>query len=142
MTKSPRINDSRCALFTGALVLEIAERGWDREWPETPHQSRGRLPGSTNGSWPEKITLRVPVDLVQTVHAAIWHTHKEEIGKLRDWRDQHPRPRPTRASRAGCDAAALEEYQRLAATITTPGDLWRAAVARGLNLVRTAGHQP
>ncbi|GAA1257982.1 MULTISPECIES: hypothetical protein [Streptomyces] len=38
-------------------------------------------------------------------------------------------------ARSNCGAEALEEHQRLSATIVTEGDIWRAAYATG---IRTA----
>ncbi|MFB7371952.1 sigma-70 family RNA polymerase sigma factor [Streptomyces sp. NPDC056222] len=60
--------DSGRALVTGALVKVITDRGWDRrDWPPLPRQSQGRWVGSPEGSWPEKLTVELPADLVA------WH---------------------------------------------------------------------
>ncbi|MFE4822882.1 hypothetical protein ACFRFU_42005 [Streptomyces sp. NPDC056704] len=127
-----RLTDSIGALVTGAVTQEVIVRGWSRTWPGIPHQAHGRWPGSPEGVWPEPLTVDLPADLVQTVRAACWHTCRTEIGLLYAWRERHPDARPRCPTRPGCDAAALTEYQELAAQIITPGEVWRAAVARGI----------
>ncbi|MFB7345002.1 hypothetical protein [Streptomyces hydrogenans] len=130
------LTDSLRALITGALAQEVAERGWDGlERYGLPHQSRGRLPGSPQGSWPESITVALPIDLFIAVHAGCWNTSKEAVGKLRDWKERHPKARPNRPSRPGCSPQALEEYQYYAAKVLTTGEIWREAVKRGLKRV-------
>ncbi|MFG3545362.1 hypothetical protein [Streptomyces clavifer] len=130
------LTDSLRALVAGALVQEVAERGWDGlERSELPHQSRGRWPGSPQGCWPEQITVALPADLVVTVYAGCWDISKEAVGKLRDWTQRHPKARPNRPSRPGCSPQALAEYQYYAAKVLTTGEIWRGAVARGLKRI-------
>jgi hypothetical protein len=64
--------------------------------------------------------------------SACWHTSADAIGKLRDWRDEHPDVLPTRPWRTPYEEAALAEYERLAAHVTPAGEIWRAAVRRAL----------
>lgn len=108
----------------------LVARGWDREWPVLPVQARnpGRWPGTRDGGWPE----RLPAALVNHVLSACWHTSEDAIGKLRDWRDEHPDMLPTKPFRYAADDAALAEYEALAAQVTPAGHMWRAAVQRGL----------
>lgn len=61
--------DSLRALVTGALAQEVAERGREGlEWSELPTSPRGRWPGSRQGSWPENITVALPVGLFIAVY--------------------------------------------------------------------------
>lgn len=131
-----QLTDSLVALVIGGLCREIEAREWNRDWPDVPRQTRGRWPGSPQGEWPEEVSVRLPADLVQTVRAACWHTCRKEIGLLYAWREQHPKARPTCPSRPRCDAAALNEYKELASKIITTGEIWRAAVARGIGTDR------
>ncbi|MCZ4126155.1 hypothetical protein [Streptomyces sp. H39-S7] len=66
------------------------------------------------------------------VLAACWHTSEDTIGKLPDWRDKHPDMLPTKAFRHTSEDEALAEYEELAAQVTPAGDIWRAAVQRGI----------
>ncbi|GDY80452.1 hypothetical protein SAV31267_099370 [Streptomyces avermitilis] len=133
LRRAGRLTDSIQALVTGAVTQEVIKRGWKRTWPDIPHQAYGRWPGSPEGAWPEALTVDLPADLVQAVRAACWHTCRKEIGLLYGWRERHPDARPRCPTRPGCDAAALAEYQELAAKVITPGEVWRAAVARGIH---------
>ncbi|MFC7924768.1 hypothetical protein [Streptomyces cinereoruber] len=87
------------------------------------------------GSWPENTTVALPVDLFIAVQAGCWNTSKEAVGKLRDWKERHPKARPNRPSRPGCSPQALAEYQEYAAEVLTAGAIWREAVKRGLKRV-------
>ncbi|MFI9588290.1 hypothetical protein ACIHCQ_42400 [Streptomyces sp. NPDC052236] len=127
--------DTLDVLVTFGVRAELAERGWDIEWPPLPQQAMipGRWPGSRDGAWPEKVTVRLPSALVTTVWSACWHTSAEAIGKLRDWRDKYPDALPTRPFRSQSQDEALAEYEKLAAQVTTAGEIWRAAVTRGID---------
>ncbi|WP_405698550.1 hypothetical protein OG209_00115 [Streptomyces sp. NBC_01383] len=131
------LTDSLRALVVSALAQEVAERGWDSlDGAEIPHQSRGRWPGSPQGNWPERITVDLPIDLVTVVHAGCWITSKEAVGKLRDWKERHPKARPNHPTRPCCSAQTLAEYQHYATRVLTPGAIWRGAVARGLERMK------
>ncbi|MGW2892451.1 hypothetical protein ACWDDN_45575 [Streptomyces griseoruber] len=132
--------DSLNALVTGGLFRELEERGWNRPWDPFPRQARapGRSPGSPRGVWQEPVSVRLPVDLVNTVYAACWHTSKEPRTLLEEWKRRHPKACPNRTKRPGCDEAALAEYRQICATITHRGDLWRAAVLNGLDKARAS----
>jgi hypothetical protein len=135
------LTDSLRALVAGGLAQEVAERGWDGLVRfELPHQSRGRWPGSPQGSWPEQLTVALPADLVVTAYTGCWDVSKEAVGKLRDWKERHPKASPNRPSRPGCSPQALAEYQYYAAKVLTPGVIWREAVTRGLK--RVEPHMP
>ncbi|MGW3307578.1 hypothetical protein ACWDG9_13450 [Streptomyces sp. NPDC001073] len=125
--------DSKRALVVVGLVQEIASRGWqDRKWDPLPGLSRGRWPGSTAGGCPEKITVDLPADLVNTVKAGCWDISKEAIGHLREWRQRHPTARPNCPTRPGCPPEAVAEYNRYAAQVLTAGAIWRLAVDHGI----------
>ncbi|MDP9850247.1 hypothetical protein [Streptosporangium lutulentum] len=118
--------DTVDVLLTHAVRGEMAARAWDVDWPPVPAGAprAGRWPGSRDGGWPEKIVARIPAELEAQVHAACWHTSKEAIAELRTWRDARPAP--------VFDVDALALYERLADQVTTPGEIWRAAVDRAL----------
>ena len=126
--------DTLDVLVALGVRAELASRGWDVDWPPLPAEALlpGRWPGSRDGGWPEKVPLRLPAGLVTTVWSACWHTSAEPIAQLRDWRDRHPDALPTRAFRSRREDQALDEYQRLAAQVTTAGEIWRAGIKRGL----------
>lgn len=126
--------DTLDVLVACGVRAELAERGWDCEWPPLPQQALipGRWPGSRDGGWPEKVTVRLPSALVTTTLSACWHTSAEAIANLRDWRDKYPDALPTRQFRSEAEDEALAEYNRLAAEVTTSGEIWRAAVTRGI----------
>ncbi|WP_436764323.1 hypothetical protein [Streptosporangium sp. V21-05] len=129
MRERGELVDTVDALLTHAVRVEMAERGWDVDWPSPPPGAprAGRWPGSRDGGWPEKIVARLPVDLVAQVHAACWNTSKDAIAALRRWRDAHPAVVLCREDLAG--------YEELAAQVTAPGEVWRAAVAHALPVV-------
>ncbi|MFF7046514.1 hypothetical protein ACIP4T_31960 [Streptomyces massasporeus] len=103
-------------------------------WDPFPHQARaqGRSPGSPNGVWHEPVTVRLPTDLVNTVYAACWHTSKDALAQLEDWKQRHPKARPNHSTRRNCTEAELAEFQAIRSRITHRGDIWRAAVLQGL----------
>ncbi|MFF7199150.1 hypothetical protein ACIOC1_34075 [Streptomyces sp. NPDC088197] len=135
LRRAGELADSIEALVTGGVVQEIETRGWNKDWPTQPRQSRGRWPGSPNPAGPAAISVRLPVDLVLTVRAGCWAACGKEVGLLSDWRDRYPDARPNRPHRPGCDTDALAEYHRLAARIITPGEVWRAALVHGLSRI-------
>lgn len=90
----------------------------------------GRWPGTRDGGWPERVTIPLPATLVTQVLSACSHTSEDAIGRLRDWRDEHPDILPTKPFRYPEEDAALAEYERLAAQVTPAGEIWRAAVQR------------
>ncbi|MDX2567493.1 hypothetical protein [Streptomyces scabiei] len=126
--------DTLDVLVTNGVRAELADRGWDHEWPPVPQQAlnMGRWPGSRDGAWPEGVTVRLPSGLYTTTLSACWHTSTEAIEKLRDWRDKYPDAMPTRQFRSQAEDEALDEYNRLADQVTTTGAIWRAAVTRGI----------
>ncbi|WP_406011637.1 hypothetical protein OG440_40140 (plasmid) [Streptomyces sp. NBC_00637] len=112
---------------------ELARRGWNRDWPEVPMEARisNRWPGSHDGGYPESIPLRLPGDLADRVLCACWHTSSEAIRGIRDWSVELGIPVPRRPpSAVGEDA--LAEYERLAAQVTTVGDIYRAGLNHGI----------
>lgn len=139
-----------------ALRAVLAERGWAREWP-TPPDGELDAPGRRIGragpddvAGPERLTVRLPVDLAQTARRAAYWTSAPAVAQLREWADRWgdgPDVVLTRAARAGVpgelalftaaaakrpDADALLDRARLRAQIVTTGDLIRAAVAHAI----------
>jgi len=101
---------------------ELAERGWlERDWPEVPDRARlrGRWPGSRDSGAPNVMVVPVDADLAERVLAACWWTSADAMTQLRAWRDAHP----------GLEyETALDNYEELSGQVTTPGDIWRAAL--------------
>ncbi len=129
--------DTVDVLATHGIKAELGARGWDGVWPEVPEEARslgGRWPGSRDGGYPESIPLRLPSELADRVLAACWHTSAESIRGLRDWRDEHPDIEVPRQvpGRPGEWTGPLAEYERLAASVTTVGEIYRAGLRRGL----------
>lgn len=85
-------------------------RGLAAAGPGAAPRAVARLEG---GAWPEKVPLRLPAGLVNTVRSACWHTSAETRRE-----DQ-----------------TLEEYEQLARQVTTADEIWRAAITRGLREV-------
>ncbi|MGW0652678.1 hypothetical protein ACWD4T_28380 [Streptomyces umbrinus] len=128
--------DTRDTLVAFGLRQEVQARGWDHPWPDVDPVEipLGRCPGSTRtGSYPETLPLRLPGALVDQVSAGCWSTSKESIHQLWQWRDDHApsvlRPDATQSE----EQAAAAEYRRLAAGITTTGEVYRAGIRRGLH---------
>ncbi|MDJ0375787.1 hypothetical protein QMK19_41050 [Streptomyces sp. H10-C2] len=130
LREAGELADTLDGLVAFGVRTELAALGWDRDWPMLPAQAKnpGRWPGTRDGGWPERVTVRLAAGLVNQVLAACWHTSADAIGKLRDWRDKHPDMLPTRPFRYPAEDAALAEYEELAAQVTPAGDIWRAAV--------------
>lgn len=122
--------DTIDVLMRHAVQAELDRRGWLRRWPPVPAQApQGRWPGSIAAGWPLALSASVPVRLAEQVRAGCWHTSKDAIEALRRWRDRHPGV-ITRFN----DPLLWEEYEALAAKVTTPGRVWRAALAHLLDL--------
>ncbi|MFF9480630.1 hypothetical protein [Streptomyces sp. NPDC014733] len=126
--------DSLDALATLGVRREVADRGWDRPWPACPPQARGlgRWPGSADGGFPEQLPLRLPAVLENQVRAACWYTSAGAIEALEVWRRRYPQVIPRRRWAPSGLESALETYDRLAARVTTTGEIWRAGIERGM----------
>lgn len=104
---------------------ELAERGWDHPWPEVDDKARlrGRWPGSRDVGAPKVVVVNVDAALAERVLAACWWTSVAAMTQILAWRDAHP----------GLEyGSAMDGYDELSAQVTTPGDIWRAAVRRYL----------
>lgn len=120
------------ALVEAAIVAELGGRGWldgpvpvvDREMVPV-----SRWPGSGSGeqgaAWQGSVTARVATHLLERTVARCWEHSAPAVAALVDWRDRHP----DLVHRAQ-DPRAWEEYDRLAAGVLTPGDVYRDALAR------------
>ncbi|OEV13212.1 hypothetical protein [Streptomyces nanshensis] len=130
--------DTQDAVIAWGVRQELRARGWDREWPAAPEAAwdQGKWPGSRDGGFAEKISVRLDWLLVERTVAACWETSREAIEALRRWRDEHPglvtpRSRPDKEGREQL-VGPLAEYERLSAQVTTPGQIWRGGLERGL----------
>ncbi|MEU9521841.1 hypothetical protein [Streptomyces sp. NPDC048224] len=126
----------RDLLIAFGLRQELQTRGWDRsrpgvEWEEIPV---GLLPAAFVSSHPESLSLSLPATLVEQVRAGCWSSSMQSIRGLQKWRADastavlQPREGPPEA-----------EYERLAAGVTTTGEVYRAGIRRGL---QAALHTP
>jgi hypothetical protein len=124
------------ALTVYGIVEELRVRGWDRRWRHAPAEAHqpGRWPGSRHGGYPESIPLRLPTKVAEKVLSACWWSSAVSIARLREWRDEHPGiviPRRAPDGRGDLEGP-LAEYERLSARVTTVGDIYRAALDRGI----------
>ncbi|NEY32014.1 hypothetical protein GTU99_07340 [Streptomyces sp. PRKS01-65] len=131
--------DSVDRLATFGVRHELRARGWDCCWPDYPEEARspGRWPGSPDGGFPEQLSLRIPADLEHQVRAACWYTSADAIAALLEWRARYPRVVPRRHRAPAGQESALEAYRRLAARVTTTGEIWRAGIQRGIDACHT-----
>ncbi|MDC2960427.1 hypothetical protein PO587_38990 [Streptomyces gilvifuscus] len=131
-----RLLDKRDLLIAFGLRQELHARRWDRswngaEWEEIP---MGLLPAALVSTYPESLSLSLPATLVEQVRAGCWSSSKETIRRLHKWRADYSDA--VLQSREGPPKA---EYKRLAAGVTTTGEVFRAGIRRGL---RAALHAP
>ncbi|WP_329431081.1 hypothetical protein OG339_48825 (plasmid) [Streptosporangium sp. NBC_01495] len=125
--------DKLTVLMTYAVRCELERREWRRRWPPVPATApkAGRWPGSPDEGWTKKVSTSIPADLAQQVHAGCWHTSKDAIKALRRWRDKNP------GIITRSNAPHLQEqYDELVKKVTTPGKVWRAALAALLGPAR------
>ncbi|MEU2955924.1 hypothetical protein [Streptomyces xanthochromogenes] len=121
--------DKRGLLIAFGVRQELQAQGWDRSWTgmEWEEITPGLLPAAMGNSYPESLSLSLPATLVEQVGAACWSSSRESIGRLRQWRADYtaaaPPPRGTPPE---------AEYKRLAAGVTTTGQVYRAGIRRGL----------
>ncbi|MEV6421619.1 hypothetical protein [Streptomyces sp. NPDC051662] len=124
------------ALAVFGIEEELRARGWDRRWRRPPGEARqpGRWPGSRHGGYPESITLRLPSRVAERVLSACWWTSASSIARLRTWRDENPGIAIPLRSLDGQrqSEGPLAEYERLSGRVTTVGDVYRAALERGI----------
>lgn len=120
-----RILDTRGTVLEYGGRLELAERGWDEaEFPKVPDWvgMSGRWPGSRDGAYPDQMVTRVDPELAEQVLRACWAHSGEAVLGVLAWREANPG--------VVYDVGELELYDALTARITTPGDVWRAALSR------------
>ncbi|WP_152513489.1 hypothetical protein [Nocardiopsis baichengensis] len=119
-------------LVADVLSTELAGRGWlagQLVSPDPEQLPVSRWPGTGTGrlgaGYPGTVYARVSAELVRRTVAGCWSVSAEPIRALLEWRDAHPRLTSRRA-----DREAWAEYDRLAAKVLTPGDVYRAALER------------
>jgi hypothetical protein len=136
--------DTIDTLASCGIEQDLRQRGWSRTWPPVPSEARalgGRWPGSRTGGFKESIPLRLPSDLAEQVLAACWHTSADSVRAIRTWRDTYPglvppavAPRPDELPEL---PEPLAEYERLAAKVTTVGDVYRSGIDRGITTAQS-----
>ncbi|WP_405550502.1 hypothetical protein OG215_35995 (plasmid) [Streptomyces globisporus] len=125
--------DTLDVLGAFGVRAELRARGWDRRWPPLPPEApaeKGRWPGSRDLHYTGSLTLRLPAGLAAQARAGCWDASKEAITELRRWRDRNPG--------TVRDTTELALYEQHAVNITTPGDIWRAAILRALTGTQSA----
>ncbi|MDX3640155.1 hypothetical protein [Streptomyces sp. MB09-02B] len=128
-----RLLDKRDLLFAFGVRQELQARGWDRSWTGVDWEEipMGLLPRAIGNSYPESLSLYLSAALVELVHAGCWTSSQESIRRLRQWHaDCAAAVLPSRAEPQG---GATAEYKRLAAGVTTTGEVYRAGIRRGLH---------
>ncbi|MEU1003762.1 hypothetical protein [Streptomyces tibetensis] len=134
--------DKRDLVVAFGVRQELQARGWDRswtgvEWEEIP---MGLLPAAMGNSYPESLSLSLPAALVERVHAGCWSSSKESIRRLRQRRADYSAA--VLQSRAKPREQSAAEYERLAAGVTTAGEVYRAGIRRGLHAALHAPKPP
>ncbi|MFF9436328.1 hypothetical protein ACF1BP_21600 [Streptomyces sp. NPDC014735] len=127
--------DTRDVLVEYGVRAEMAARGWLRDWGPLSPEARepGRWPGSRDGGYSESITVRIDDTLADQVAGACWHTSRDAIKALRNWRTLNPGIiTPRTWNDDGSPKGPLGDYLRLARRVTTPGTIWRAGLHHGL----------
>ncbi|MHB6903985.1 hypothetical protein [Streptomyces sp. DB-54] len=127
--------DKRDLLIAFGVRQELQARGWDRSWTGVDWEEipMGLLPGAISNSYPERLSLSLPTTLVEQVRAGCWSSSKESIRQLRQRRAA--RSAAVLQSRAKPRGKATAECERLAAGVTTAGEIYRAGIRRGLHAV-------
>ncbi|MFF8992578.1 hypothetical protein ACF09H_22085 [Streptomyces sp. NPDC014983] len=136
MRQAGELLDVVDALAVFGITQELEARGWaTRRFKQAPAEARlpGRWPGSRDGGYKESVHLQLPSKTAARVLNACWATSAPYIARLRDWRDRNP---GIVVPRGQLDAdeltGPLAEYERLAARVTTVGDIYRAGLRRGI----------
>ncbi|MGQ4374797.1 hypothetical protein ACN6K9_001668 [Streptomyces sp. SAS_267] len=126
--------DKRGLLIAFGVRQELRDRGWDHSWSGVDWQEipMGLLSGGIGNRYPECLALSLPVTLVEQLCAGCWTSSKKSIDRLRKWHADHSAIVQSRARLLEGPAA---EYERLAASVITAGDVYRAAIRRGLHAV-------
>ncbi|MET8680945.1 hypothetical protein ABZW18_26040 [Streptomyces sp. NPDC004647] len=129
--------DTRDGAASAGVRAELERRGWNRQWPPLPAEALlpGRWPGHRDASAPEKFSVRLPAELIDTARRACWHTSADAIGRLRDWRDTWPATLPGKPGRTEAEETALTTYRELSAQVTTTGEVWRGGILYALDLI-------
>ncbi|MFJ4320861.1 hypothetical protein ACIP46_37115 [Streptomyces lavendulae] len=128
---------SRVRALAPALTAELDRHGFLRPWEPIPEGAQ-RAGQTLGGVGPKKgtgLTARLVVSLPENLwtplqHGVYW-TNLPHIEALALWKDQWGAG-PT-AGRTAATPDALAERERIAAHITTTGDLIRTALTHALN---------
>ncbi|MFD0270863.1 hypothetical protein ACFVGY_30510 [Streptomyces sp. NPDC127106] len=123
---------SRLRALGPALRAELDQRGLLREWDPIPEgaQRAGQTLGGTGPHSGTGLTARLCVSLTDTLwtplHRGVYWTNEPYVHALEVWKDRWG-PGPA-VGRPAAPAEALAERARLAAHITTTGDIVRIAL--------------
>ncbi|WP_331738947.1 hypothetical protein [Streptomyces sp. NBC_01276] len=128
---------SRLRALAPALRAELDHRGLLQDWDPIPEgaQRAGQTHGGTGPNRGTGLTARLVVsltdDLWTPLHRGIYWTNLPHVHALELWRDRWG-PGPA-AGRTAATPDALTERERIAAHITTTGDITRTALTHALN---------
>lgn len=150
---------NRDLVLTRSLRVVLDRRGLARDWPEPPAgalDAPGRRTGHSvdtdpDRGGPERLQVRLSVELAATVRRAAYWVSADPIAKLQDWADRWgdgPQVQLEQSARDGVPAElalfaaagakrptadALLERARLRAAVVTTGDLVREALRHALD---------
>ncbi|MFE2275547.1 hypothetical protein ACFXB4_40815 [Streptomyces lavendulae] len=128
---------SRLRALAPALRAELDHRGLLRDWDPIPEgaQRAGQTLGGTGPNRGTGLTARLVVSLTESLwtplHRGVYWTNLPHVQALELWRDRWGPGSSTGRTTATPDA--LAERERIAAHITTTGDVIRAALTHALN---------
>jgi hypothetical protein len=146
MRQMGELLDTVDALAVFGISQELEAHGWaKRRFRQAPTEARlpGRWPGSRDGGYRESVQIRLPSVVVEKVLNACWGTSAPFIARLRDWRDRNPGIVVPRGALGDTEelVGPPAEYERLAAHVTTVGDIYRAGLRRGIETAESLASQ-
>ncbi|MGW1643086.1 hypothetical protein [Streptomyces lavendulae] len=127
---------SRLRALAPALHAELDHRGLLQDWDPIPEGSQraGQTLGGTGPNRGTGLTARLVIsltdDLWTPLHRGVYWTNQPHVQALELWKDRWG-PEPTTGSTAATPDA-LTERTRIAAHITTTGDIIRTALTHTL----------
>ncbi|MFD6879694.1 MULTISPECIES: hypothetical protein [unclassified Streptomyces] len=128
---------SRLRALAPALRAELDHRGLLQEWDPIPEgaQRAGQTLGGTGPNRGTGLTARLVVSLTEALwtplHRGVYWTNEPHVRALETWKDRWGAG--PAAGRPAAPPEALTERERIAAHITTTGEIIRTALAHTIN---------